>query len=197
MIDVVFPNKNEQTFLDMAKQLGIEKLCMVYPSVEAVPETVKNKDNIIIGVLNQRSPGTLMFCQSSEKDRELLEGKAPHVMFGLEGMPRKDFLHQRASGLNHILARLAAKNNVRIAFSFSSILAAEGEARAVLMGRISQNIMLCRKAKAPMLVGSFARTPLEMRNPADLQSFFQLVGMHASEAQAAMTELATSRQSEV
>src|SRR3989338_6580410 len=61
---------------------------------------------------------------------------------------RKDFMHQRNSGLNHVLCALAKENNVAIGFSFSSILHAEK--RAVLLGRIMQNILLCRKYKIPM-----------------------------------------------
>src|SRR3989344_3838600 len=64
---------------------------------------------------------------------------------------RKDFMHQRNSGLNHVLCALAKEHNVAIGFSFSSILRAQH--REKLLGRIMQNILLCRKYKIPMVIG--------------------------------------------
>ncbi|MSR85917.1 hypothetical protein EXS74_00810 [Candidatus Woesearchaeota archaeon] len=92
---------------------------------------------------------------------------------------RKDFMHQRNSGLNHVLCSLAKENNVAIGFSFSNILHAEK--RGVLLGRIMQNILLCRKYKIPMVIGSFAKEEWDVRNEKDLQAFFQVLGMTGKE----------------
>src|SRR3989344_1390288 len=64
---------------------------------------------------------------------------------------RKDFMHQRNSGLNHVLCALAKEHNVAIGFSFSNILRAQH--REKLLGRIMQNILLCRRYKIPMVIG--------------------------------------------
>ena len=94
---------------------------------------------------------------------------------------RKDFMHQRNSGLNHVLCALAKENNVAIGFSFSSILRATQ--REKVLGRIMQNILLCRKYKISMVIGSFAKNSWELRNEKDLQAFFQVLGMTGKEVQ--------------
>lgn len=94
---------------------------------------------------------------------------------------RKDFMHQRNSGLNHILCALAKEHNVAIGFSFSAIL--ESKQRAKDFGRIMQNIRLCRKYKIPMVIGSFAKNVWQVRNEKDLQAFFKVLGMTGKEVQ--------------
>lgn len=94
---------------------------------------------------------------------------------------RKDFMHQRNSGLNHVLCALAKENNVAIGFSFSAILRAQH--RDKMLGRIMQNILLCRKYKLPMVIGSFAKNSWELRNEKDLQAFFRVLGMTGKEVQ--------------
>lgn len=94
---------------------------------------------------------------------------------------RKDFMHQRNSGLNQVLCVLAKENNVAVGFSFSSILHAEKRGR--VLGRIMQNIRLCRRYKVPMVIGSFAKNDWDVRNEKDLQAFFQVLGMTGKEVQ--------------
>ncbi|MDP3728950.1 MAG: RNase P subunit p30 family protein [bacterium] len=94
---------------------------------------------------------------------------------------RKDFMHQRNSGLNHVLCALAREHSVAIGFSFSSIL--HSLQRAKDLGRVIQNIHLCRKYKIPMVIGSFAKDAWDIRNEKDLQAFFKVLGMTGKEVQ--------------
>ena len=94
---------------------------------------------------------------------------------------RKDFMHQRNSGLNHVLCNLAKQHNVAIGFSFFSIL--HSSHRAKELGRIMQNIILCRKYKIPMVIGSFAKHAWDVRNEKDLQALFKVLGMTGKEVQ--------------
>ena len=94
---------------------------------------------------------------------------------------RRDFMHQRNSGLNHVLCHLAKENNVAIGFSFSSVLHTKD--RAFVLGRIMQNIRLCRKYKLTIVIGSFAGDPWEIRSEKDLQAFFKVLGMTGKEVQ--------------
>ncbi len=94
---------------------------------------------------------------------------------------RKDFMHQRNSGLNHVLCALAREHHIAIGFSFSSIL--HSKQRAKDMGRMIQNIHLCRKYKLLMVIGSFAKEEWDVRNKKDLQAFFKVLGMTGKEVQ--------------
>ncbi len=190
--DIVFPDKNEDAFITRAKLLGIERLIFVYPST---PEkTITSKDvKMVSAILGQpgkiaavKSKSKLVIVRSSERDLHVIEHESPSMLFDLEQSSRSDSLHQRASGLNHILARACAKSQTAVAFSFQSLLLGSGVRRAELLGRMMQNIMLCRKCKVSMKIASFAKTPEGMRNPADLKAVFTLLGMHPAEAARAL-----------
>jgi len=83
------------------------------------------------------------------------------------------------------MCRFARENNVAIAFPFCSLLNAKMRAR--LVGRIKQNIMLCRKFKVTTVIASFAKNPYEMRSPKNLMSLFVTLGMHPKEAKDGVT----------
>lgn len=195
MQDIVFPDRNESEFFDIARRLGITKLIFVYPSKEAASRAPKAPDGLSVrtAVLAEprkarllREQGILTFVPCSEQDRNVLEQGSADVLFGAESTQPKDYAHQRGSGLNHVMCALANKNKVAVGFSFANILSAIGSQRAQLLGRMMQNIVLCRKYKAQMVIGSFARDPWKMRSLHDLQSFFVELGMHPAEAKTAL-----------
>ena len=119
----------------------------------------------------------IVFCKGS---RDAIE-RGAHVLFDFETDSREDFLHHRASGLNQVLCKSAKKNDSIIAFNFNSILETDDVARAKIMGRMQQNIRLCRKYKVPMLPLSFAAVPFQMRALLDFKAFFLDLGMHPRE----------------
>jgi len=123
------------------------------------------------GLKNKR---TFIVAKSSTNDKEAIEKLKPDVIFSFEDHARKDFIHQRASGFNHILCKSAKDNDVIIGFSLSSILNVENKHE--ILGRIMQNMKLCRKFKVKMLIASFAQDPLGMRSSHDLISLFKVLG---------------------
>jgi RNase P/RNase MRP subunit p30 len=195
MMDIVFPEKNEQEFFEMAKKLGYSGLVLVYTSPAAAKSAPKAPAgfNVRTAVLAEpkkafqlRSQGILTFVQCSDQDRAILERGSADVLFGAESTQPKDYMHQRGSGLNHVMCALAKKNRVAIGFSFAKILESSGSQRAQILGRMMQNIMLCRKYKVKTVIGSFAKDPWKMRSPHDLASFFTVLGMHPAEAKIAL-----------
>ena len=104
----------------------------------------------------------------------MIERLKPNISFSFEENTRTDFIHQRASGLNHILCKSAKENNVTIGYSIKSILDAENKQE--ILGRMMQNIRICRKYKIKTIIASFAQRPLEMRNVHDLTSLFEILG---------------------
>jgi hypothetical protein len=194
MFDIVFPDRNEPEFFAMAEKLGIKGLVLVYASPQAAEAALKAPVGLHVktAVLAEprkarelRNKGIMTFVRCSDSDRAVLEQGAADVLFGAESTQPKDYMHQRGSGMNHVLAELARKNKVALGFSFASILGVTDGDRARILGRMMQNIALCRKYKVKMVVGSFAADPWKMRSPHDVQSFFVELGMHPSEAKAA------------
>ncbi|MEM4263367.1 MAG: RNase P subunit p30 family protein [Candidatus Woesearchaeota archaeon] len=191
MIDIVFPDGNEKEFIDIAEKLGYKGLVFVYQDAAKFAEAKKFETKLKIlaalvvdqkRVMSARQKSKLVFVKSTGDDRFAFEKSKPDIVFELEEAQKHDYIHQRASGLNHILCDLAKRNNIAIGFSFSSVLNSSGMLRAQIIGRMQQNISLCRKYKNKIVIASFARNPLEMRSPQDLMSFFVTIGMHQKEA---------------
>lgn len=191
MIDIIFPDRNEKEFVEVAEKLGYKGLIFVYPSKAGFADAAKlgAKTKVICALISdqkkiQQARQNLVpvFVKSTGDDRFAFEKSKPDLVFELEEAQKHDYIHQRASGLNHILCELAKKNNVGIGFSFSSVLNSSGMLRAQIIGRMQQNISLCRKYKNKVVIASFARNPFEMRSPQDLISFFVTIGMHQKEA---------------
>ena len=188
MQDIVFPDGNEAAFIARAKTLGIKDLVFVYTDPARFYKAADKITNALLAnpktIDKAKNKTKIVLLKSSDEDLHTVEHKSPTILYELEQSPKYDALHQRASGLNHVLARACANNDVAVGFSVQSILSAGPQRRSVVMGRMMQNIKLCRKFKVKMIVASFAKTPGGMRNPADVKSLFTILGMHPSEMQA-------------
>src|SRR3989344_5376444 len=81
-----------------------------------------------------------------ELNRKILENEKINILL-LNQSHRKDRFKQRNSGFNHILARIAKKNNIAIGINLDEILENKGEEKAKILARIKQNIKFCSKNK--------------------------------------------------
>jgi len=108
------------------------------------------------------------------------------ILMNPELTMKKDHLHWRASGLNQVLLALAQKRDVAIGFGLRPLLQVDDAQRAVLLGRMMQNVRLCRKYKVRMVLCSFAKDLFGLRSASDVQSFGRVLGMTGAEAQQAL-----------
>jgi RNase P/RNase MRP subunit p30 len=134
-------------------------------NVEFVIKTCRDKFVVVKGGNDKVN----RMAVSSKKADILLD---PHLGY------RKDFMHNRNSGLNQVLCKLAKDNSVAIGFSFSNILYSKDYRE---FGRIIQNIKLCRKYKIKMVVGNFAKSKNDVREIKDVYSLFKVLGMTGKE----------------
>ncbi|MBM3199888.1 hypothetical protein FJZ53_03035 [Candidatus Woesearchaeota archaeon] len=118
----------------------------------------------------------------SKNNRNVVEEKKVDLLLSPEKGVKRDSFHHRNSGLDMVVCKLAKKNNIAIGFNFNDVLRSEGVVRAETLGRMIQNVRLCRKHKLRMVLGSFARTKWQMRSKSDLLSFGIVIGMHPAEA---------------
>lgn len=188
MHDIVFPQGNEEEFLKIAENLGIKSLTFVYSDFakfytkkENIPHdcAVLCQPQKISALKSKKIP---FLCPAS---RDAIERGAP-LTFNFEITEDKDHTHYRRSGLNQVLCKLATQKNVAIGFSIHEILTSEGRKRAMIMGRIMQNVIFLRKYKTNIKIASFATTPYEMRAPAEISSLFVSFGMRPEEAKKAL-----------
>lgn len=192
--DIAIPKNNEEKFIEIASKLGIKKMFFLYDideynegKFETKLETILDKKiKLEIGfIVSQKNlkkalkSQKFLAAKSSENDRFLIESKKIKLIYGLEETSRKDYIHQKASGLNHIICGIARKNNVVIGFSYEGLINSEQPKSAVLMGRMMQNISLCQKYKVKTVIGSFSGNPLDLRAPHDIAALFGKLGMNS------------------
>jgi len=116
---------------------------------------------------------TLVFSSDDDElNRKILEKEKISILL-LNQRGRKDRMKQRESGLNHVLAKEAKKNEVIIGINLDEIIESRGKQKAEILARIIQNIKLCSKNKLKM---KFIPIRHE-RNLHDLKSLGLVLGM--------------------
>lgn len=124
---------------------------------------------------------------SEEKNRKIVSDSKVDIAYGFEDAAKKDSLNFRNSGLNQVLLKLAYQNKTAIGFDFGMLLnCRDNFERALLIGRIKQNVKFCRKYKVKMVIASFAKSRYEMRDAKDLLAFARVIGMNGREANEAL-----------
>ena len=106
-----------------------------------------------------------------ELNRKILEKEKINVLL-LNLKEKKDRQKQRESGLDHVMAKLAKKNNVAIGVDFNEILESNGKMKAEILARVRQNIKICNKNKLKMVFLGF-----QEKNNYDLKSLGLVLGM--------------------
>ena len=188
--DIALPKNNEAEFAEIASKLGIGKLYFLYGQNEFNEDRIRKKletikenfdVNFEIGLIiknkDSKIKTKIIAAKSSDNDRFLIETKKVKLIYGFEELGRKDYLHQRASGLNHIMCELARKNNIIVGFSYGSLVNSDELQSQIIAGRMRQNINLCHKYKVKTIIASFAENPFDLRAHHDVSSLFKLLGM--------------------
>lgn len=93
------------------------------------------------------------------------------------------------SGLNQVLAKLAAENNVAIEINFREILLATKRTRSMIEKSMTQNIRLTKKFHAPIIVSSGAISHWELRGPLTLVSMASQLGLDLKDAKDCVSKI--------
>ncbi|HIP88692.1 MAG TPA: Ribonuclease P protein component 3 [Thermococcus paralvinellae] len=91
---------------------------------------------------------------------------------------------RKDNGFDHVLAKIAAKNDVAIGFSLSPLLKADPYERASILKFMMKNWQLVEKYRVPRFITSSAESMWEVRAPRDLMSLGIALGMEISQAKA-------------
>ena len=100
--------------------------------------------------IRKNNDKTIIFSSNNDDlNRKILEKEKINILL-LNQSERKDFMKQRNSGLNQVLAKIAKKKEVIIGINFDEILTSSGKRKSDILARIKQNIKLCNKNKLKM-----------------------------------------------
>jgi len=181
-----------------AKLLGYRGICFAeyYKGEEQIKklaaEVQKVREKIGIEVF-------LGFEANNSKELNILTGKRKkfdvllvhggQVSLNREAVetPEVDILtHPEAnrydSGMNHVMMKFAAKNNVAIEINFREVLMNSKKSLSGVLQNMRTNIMLAKKYRTPLIVSSGAVSHWELRDPQSLASFASQLGMDLTEA---------------
>jgi ribonuclease P/MRP protein subunit RPP1 len=88
----------------------------------------------------------------------------------------------KTSGINHILAKLAADKHVAIGFELLPVICSKGGSRVRLLSNYKTNLALAKKYEAPFVVVSGAMSHFDMRDVRAVVSLCRLFGMSEKDA---------------
>ena len=125
-------------------------------------------------IKNNKGKEIIFSSNNDELNRKLLEKERINILL-LNQLGRKDRQKQRNSGFNHVLAKLAKKNNVIIGINFDEIIEANAQVKKEVLARIKQNIKLCSKSKLDMKF--IALKKQNNRDLYDLKALGLILGM--------------------
>ncbi len=200
MLDIVLPNKNEKALAIQATRIGIDELIFARSfksinEVKAYTETLKDIAAEIKGIklkmgrlidVKRRSdlkkqPFDSSFAitiavsdGSEEINRWIFESKV-NAAINISTSTGREHMHYRQSGVNQVLAKLAAENNVAYCLNFAKLLELNSWKRVTLLGRWMQNLRIFNKYKAKTEIYSFASSPDTIRNMNDLEAFKKIL----------------------
>jgi RNase P/RNase MRP subunit p30 len=119
---------------------------------------------------------------NDEVNRAAVESKKVSMLLNPEIQRKRDFSDWRNSGMNDVICRLAAANNVTIGIDLANLPENKFE-KAERLGRIMQNIRFCRKFRARMLLFSSK----SLINDYDLTSIAMALGMSTQQAKESLS----------
>ncbi|MBN2567173.1 hypothetical protein JXB02_03770 [Candidatus Woesearchaeota archaeon] len=189
MIDIALPKGNERELVGMAERLGHDGLVLLYPyrkDVAPLRTRIVSLQRTSRPVLHlglscrqdqlkdARQKADILFGDPAQGARLLIEAKGCDAVYGLPYHARNDGIYHRAGGLDHVMAKAAAKGGTLICIGLAPLVSTSSPAS--LLARLRQNVMLCRKYKASYAVASFASAPYLLRGRAELAAFASVLG---------------------
>ena len=111
--------------------------------------------------------------KNSQDYRKIMERKQINLIYNLEYDSHNDFIYQRNSGFNQVLAKIAKANNITIGFSFQDFK--ESKQKYKILGRLYQNYKLCKKYNLNVLVKSFAKKKEDLQSEIILKAFERIL----------------------
>ena len=114
----------------------------------------KNARSIIASLQQKNFKGKIILQGGDDNfNRRAIETLKIDYLVSPEKFTQKDTLKQRDSGLNHVTAKQASKNNISILIDFQDIQQIKDKKqKALRLAKIIQNIKICRRGKCKIAI---------------------------------------------
>ncbi len=115
-------------------------------------QNIENVRKEILKAKKENVSPIIIQARSNEFNRKILESGKFDILLSIEFGDKKDNLREIDSGLNHVLAEIASKNNVSIGIDLEKIKNLDKKQKAKILNKVKQNIFLCKKSKTNIKV---------------------------------------------
>ena len=134
----------------------------------------ENKEELHLKINKAKGKKIVVLGSNNEVNRAALESKNVDVLLSPELTRKKDYMKYRDSGLNQVLCKIAHNNGKAIGINYDEIKKIKDKKeKAQRIGRIIQNIRLCRKYKVKIILVSFSKKTSDF----DLKVFARVLGI--------------------
>jgi len=93
------------------------------------------------------------------------------------------------TGLDEVCLNAAASNNVAIELNFHEVLHSYRRQRSLILANMAANIMLCEALRVPMVIASGAQSVDDLRDPRELISITNVLGLELAKAFATVSDV--------
>lgn len=125
-------------------------------------------------IVKKNSDKEIVFTSNDDDlNRKVIE-KLPIQILLIPLEERKDYMKQRNSGFNEVMARVMKEKGIKLGLNLDEIIDSKNKER--ILARLKQNIFLCNKFKIKVifLEGKYKR------NFHELKSLLLVLGLHNS-----------------
>jgi ribonuclease P/MRP protein subunit RPP1 len=150
----------------------------IFKGIELVEEN-PSKLNGLIGKFRKSVDILIVHGGSETVNRAALENP------GVDILNHPAF--EKSSGLNQVLAKAAAENEVAIGLTLRSLLYSRGSRRIRLLSDLRANLDLARKYEVSLILSSDAISCFDLRAPMDALALAEICGLEEDEAIDAMS----------
>jgi ribonuclease P/MRP protein subunit RPP1 len=149
--------------------------------VDAVEVTGADRSAVSGAIGNYRPKTTLLLVRGGDDDLNRLAVEQPRVDVLTRPMAGD-------GGFNHVLARAAGDNGVRVEFDLGPVLRSDGGRRVQTLQDLRLLRKLVRKYDVPYVVSANPGSQLELRAPRELVAVGEVVGFDPEEIRTGLRE---------
>ena len=190
--------------VEMARRLGLSGICLCVQSasgakpqeIQALREMAKSIKGVDLAIgmdIQAKASQVPHLAKNLRRQYELIlvRGGSEDVNRAALETPEVDILthpnlENGMCGINHILARLGARNNVAICFDLLEIIQAYKKTRANLLSGLMETARFVRKYKCPFVLSAGAMGEWDMRASSELMAFGKFLGFDERQCRKAL-----------
>lgn len=192
--EILIPNNNEELLINRCISIGLENIILsyiynndkkifdytklnnkllelkkIYKSINLSLGIIIDKKISVTGlkkIVEKYKDMKIIVNNNSISDifRSIIEKFTEIYVYNIEYQDRIDFIHQRNSGINHIIAQLISTNKINPIFNLTEYFKQNNKVKKTILGRVQQNIKLFKKYKINYHLTSFASEPNEIKS---------------------------------